>query len=103
MPGRRGVRWRRLRPQTKGCLWACQEAVDASTAATTSGQVSKRRPFKAQEPSTFHQGSIRFKYAAYLGWETRLPAWMGQHEEQESVAVVHVQIVQDGVDPLHVG
>jgi hypothetical protein len=25
---------------------------------------------RARERSTFHHGSIRFKYAAYLGWKT---------------------------------
>jgi hypothetical protein len=36
----------------------------------TSSQVSNRRPFSASDLSTFHQGSIEFRYAAYFGGKT---------------------------------
>src|SRR5215470_16657764 len=36
----------------------------------TSSQVWNRRPLRASERRTFHQGSIRLRYAAYVGWKT---------------------------------
>jgi hypothetical protein len=44
--------------------------VAAATAAQIASQVSKRRPFNARERRIFEQGSIRLRYAAYLGWKT---------------------------------
>jgi len=39
-------------------------------ACTTSSHVSNRLPFSASERSVVHQGSIRFRYAAAVGWKT---------------------------------
>jgi len=69
-PGERFGRWRRRRPQTNGCRWAFRYAVARATADSISSHDSNRRPFRASDLSTFHYGSIRFRYAAYVGWNT---------------------------------
>jgi hypothetical protein len=71
-PARRAARRRWRRPQTKGWRWAFQYCVAAVTAAQTSSQLAKRRPLSAKERSTFHQGSIRLRSAAQIGWKTNL-------------------------------
>jgi hypothetical protein len=52
-----------------GCRCRFQEAGASSTARETSSQLSNRRPFNANDRSTFHHGSISLRYAAYFGWK----------------------------------
>lgn len=68
MPERRVGRCRR-RPQTKGCRWSFQYAVARFTAVQISSHVSNRRPLIANDRSTVHHGSIRFREAADGGWK----------------------------------
>src|SRR3954462_7899269 len=86
IPGRRLGRCLLRRPQTDGGRCLFQSPVASSTARRTSSHVSNRRPFSARLLSTFHHGSIRFRYAAYLGWKTN--SHRGCHSAKKSTSVV---------------
>src|SRR6516164_5068746 len=86
MPACRRDRCRRRRPQLKGCRWAFPYAVAASMAWHTWSHVSKRRPLRANDRSTFHHGSIRLREAAYVGWKTNSQRGWAKENTKTSVA-----------------
>src|SRR5919199_4495640 len=103
IPARRAVRCRRLRPHRKGCLCSFQYAVARRTASSISGQASKRRPFNASERRIFHHGSIRFRYAAYLGWNTNSQRGWASANKRTSMALWTLRLSTTCVDPLDAG
>src|SRR5262245_9684156 len=85
-PDARFGRWRRRSPQTNGWRWAFQYPVARPTARAIWSHVSNRRPFSANDRSTFHHGSIRFRYAAYVGWNTNSHRGCARLNSSTSVA-----------------
>ena len=60
--------------------WCTEVAWQVGRNWQTASHVAKRRPLRARERRSFHHGSMRFRYAAYVGWQTNSQrGWASAH------------------------